>query len=182
MPRPAAEQLRIDHKPPLVDLELEFHESVEQAVAEHYTSTGDTCCYVENSLFNGVLGLLIWDVVFAPLPGAFYHPFQYRPSDFYAHDFCLRRETLLQQTWAAIGNNDDIWRIVESRWQQKHGLMNPLVDWQALDPALIRLALERIDHAHWCAVFTRILQDLRNHRSGFPDLVHFPAARWLLPG
>ena len=54
--------------------------------------------------------------------------------------------------------------------------MNPLVNWQALDLELIQLALERIDHAHWCAIFERILQDLRNNRSGFPDLVYFPGS------
>jgi hypothetical protein len=174
----SAAQLHISHRPQIVDLELDYHASVELAVAEFHNST-DTrgrCHYVENSLFNGVLGLLIWDVIFAPLAGAFYNPFQYRPSDFYAHDFCTRRSQLLQQAFAGIENNADIWRIIEPRWQLKHGLMNPLVNWQTLDLELIELALERIEHANWRAIFDRILQDLRNNRSGFPDLVHFPGS------
>jgi hypothetical protein len=172
-----AEQLRITHQPEIVELELDYRDSVELAVAEHYnaTDTDGVCKYVENSLFNGVLGLLLWEVIFAPLPGAFYNPFQYRPSDFYAHDFCARRKRLLTETWNSIRDNAAIWQVVEQRWQHKHGLMNPLVNWQALDLALIRLALERIDYAHWRAVFNRILQDLRNNRAGFPDLVQFPA-------
>jgi hypothetical protein len=175
-PPESVTQLHLSHRPEIVDLELDYHASVELAVAEFYnaTDTSGHCHYVENSLFNGVLGLLIWDVIFAPLPGAFYNPFQYRPSDFYAHDFCSRRAQLLQQTFTEIENNEDIWRIIESRWQLKHGLMNPLVNWQALDLELIQLALERIDHAHWRVIFDRILQDLRNNRSGFPDLVYFP--------
>jgi hypothetical protein len=174
-PEPAT-QLQINHRPKIFDLELDYHESVELAVAEFYNAADTTgrCHYVENSLFNGVLGLLIWDVVFAALPGAFYNPFQYRPSDFYAHDFCIRRSRLLAGIWADIDSNDDIWRIIEPRWRQKQGLMNPLVNWQALDLELIRLALERIEHAHWRVIFERILQDLRNNRSGFPDLVYFP--------
>ena len=175
-PPESVAQLHISHRPQIVDLELDYQASVELAVAEFYNST-DTrghCHYVENSLFTGVLGLLLWDVIFAPLPGAFYNPFQYRPSDFYAHDFCERRAQLLQQTFAGINSNDDIWRIIEPRWQLKQGLMNPLVNWQALNLELIQLALERIDHAHWRAIFDRILQDLRNNRSGFPDLLYFP--------
>jgi hypothetical protein len=82
---------------------------------------------------------------------------------------------LLAQTWASISNNDDIWRIVSARWQQKQGLMNPLVNWQDINLEIIRIALERIDYLHWRAVFDRILRDLRNNSSGFPDLVHFPA-------
>ena len=175
-PTESVTQLHISHRPEIVDLELEYHQSVELAVAGFYAAADPDgrCQYVENSLFNGVLGLLIWDVIFAPLPGAFYNPFQYRPSDFYAHDFCARRAQLLQQTFARIDSNEDIWRIIEPRWRLKQGLMNPLVNWQALDLELIQLALERIDHAHWCAIFERILQDLRNNRSGFPDLVYFP--------
>jgi len=174
----SAAQLRITHRPQIVDLELDYQASVEVAVAEYYSAqgAGERCYYVENSLFNGVLGLLLWEVIFAPLPGAFYNPFQYRPSDFYAHDFCARRSQLLARTWESIHNNEDIWQTVSKRWQQKQGLMNPLVNWQALDLDMIRLALERIEHAHWRATFARILQDLRNNRAGFPDLVHFPAA------
>ena len=174
----SAAQLRITHQPQIVDLELDFHNPVEIAVADYYNETdpGGVCEYVENSLFNGVLGLLLWEVIFAPLPGAFYNPFQYRPSDFYAHDFCRRRQHLLAKTWDSIDDNDDILRIVEQRWRQKQGLMNPLVNWQALDLDLIRLALERIEHAHWRAIFDRILRDLRNNRAGFPDLVQFPSA------
>jgi hypothetical protein len=172
------EQLRIAHQPQIVDLELEFSDPVEVAVAEFHNSLdpGGRCDYVENSLFNGVLGLLLWDVVFAPLPGAFYNPFQYRPSDFYAHDFASRRQALLDEVWDGIGDNRDIWRLVKKRWQQKQGLMNPFVNWQALELELIELALERIEHAHWRRIFSRILRDLRNNRAGFPDLVHFPSA------
>jgi hypothetical protein len=171
------EQLRITHQPPVIDLELEFSEPVEIAVAEHHNALDPAgCCeYVENSLFNGVLGLLLWDVVFAPLPGAFYNPFQYRPSDFYAYDFASRRRRELDQVWAGIGNNSDILRVVKKRWREKQGLMNPFINWQALDLELIELALERIDHAHWRAIFARILRDLRNNRAGFPDLVQFPS-------
>ncbi|MDC1287498.1 VRR-NUC domain-containing protein [Gammaproteobacteria bacterium] len=176
-PPESATQLQISHRPEIIDLELDYHESVELAVAGFYATKDPDghCHYVENSLFNGVLGLLIWDVIFAPLPAAFYNPFQYLPSDFYAHDFSARRSQLLQQVWDNIDSNDDIWRIIESRWWQKQGLMNPLVNWQVLDLEMIQLALERIEHTHWRVIFERILQDLRNNRSGFPDLVYFPS-------
>ncbi len=172
------ESVAISHQPEIVELSLAPHGSVELAVAEYYDSLdgADSCYYVENSIFNGVLGLLIWEAVFAQLPGAFYNPFQYRPADFYEHDFCDRRKDLLAQTWASISNTDDIWRIVSKRWAQKMGLMNPLVNWQGLDLDLIELALGRIDYPHWIAIFKRILRDLRNNRSGFPDLVRFPPA------
>lgn len=172
---PAVERRNHKHQPEIVELELAFHDSVEAAVAEYYNAQdrAENCHYVENSLFNGVLGLLIWDAIFAPLPGAFFNPFQYRPSDFYAPDFCQRRAGLFARTWDSIRSNADIWSIVSARWQQKQGLMNPLVNWQGLDLDIIRTALDRIDYRHWLAIFERILRDLRGNRSGFPDLVHF---------
>ena len=171
------EQHRITHQPEVEQLELDFNESVELAVAEHYelNDADGQCHYLENSLFNGVLGLLLWEVIFAPLPGAFYNSFQYRPSDFYAHDFCERRARLLQQAWSDIDDNAKIRDVVFARWQQKQGLMNPLVNWQDLSLELIDFALQRIEYAHWRAIFDRILRDLRNNRAGFPDLVHFPS-------
>jgi hypothetical protein len=173
---PMEDKDEVPHQPASVDLELEPHASVELAVAEHFDGrhAEERCYYLENSLFNGVLGLLIWDAVFAPVPGAFFNPFQYRPSDFYEPGFCARRRLQLQATWGDVRDNADIRRIVAARWEEKHGLMNPLVNWQALDPEIIDLALERIDHDHWRAIFARILADLRNNRAGFPDLLHFP--------
>ncbi len=175
---PQAKCRRNAQHPETVELELDYRVPVEIAVAEHYADAdGDhSCHFVENNLFNGVLGLLLWDVIFAPVQGAFFNPFQYRPSDFYAHDFCTRRAPLLRRTWRELDTIDKIRRRVRERWHSKFGLMNPLVNWQALDPDTVELALERIEYRHWRAVFERILGDLRNNRAGFPDLVHFPPA------
>jgi len=158
-------------------LELEQQESVELAVVDYFLAEheGNQCFFLENSLFNGVLGLLIWDVVFAPIAGAFYNPFQHRPADFYTYDFLQKRTIQIDRVWASISSNEDIWRRVSNCWQAKFGLMNPLVNWQVLEPGIIELALQRIDYSHWMQVFERILLDLRNNRAGFPDLVLFPA-------
>ena len=155
---------------------MSYQESVEQAVVEHFNTReqAECCYYLENSLFNGVLGLLIWDAIFAPLPNAFFNPFQHRPSDFYAHDFCDKRKHFLDQVWSSIANNNDIRARVSECWQARQGLMNPLVNWQELNFEIVDLALQRIPFSHWRAIFDRILSDLGNNRAGFPDLVYFP--------
>lgn len=164
-------------EPGTFKLELKQQDSVELAVVDYFLAEqeGSQCFYLENSLFNGVLGLLIWDVVFAPIAGAFYNPFQYRPADFYAHDFLQKRAPLFDRIWSSISANEDIWNRVSDCWPVKFGLMNPLVNWQALDLDIIQLALQRIAYPHWIKIFERILLDLRNNRAGFPDLVLFPA-------
>ena len=171
------DQTGFNHNPERIELSLPRQESVEQAVVDYLIAQDDSsqCYYLENSLFNGVLGLIIWDVVFAPVPGAFYHPFQKRPADFYAHDFRRKRALQLAQVWSSISSNADILQCARECWATKHGLMNPLVNWQTLSLEVIELALIRINFSHWMAIFERILLDLRNNRAGFPDLTLFPA-------
>ncbi|MBT3204582.1 MAG: VRR-NUC domain-containing protein [Gammaproteobacteria bacterium] len=171
------QKLSENYQPIIVDLLLSQQPGVEMAVVEYYNQsiTGQTCFFLENSLFNGVLGLLIWDVIFESVPGAFYNSFQYRPSDFYAFDFIQKRQSIFDEIWGSIKNNTDIWCIVSNRWISKQGLMNPLVDWNTLTLDIIQLALQRISYQHWLNIFKRILGDLRNNRSGFPDLILFPA-------
>ena len=176
--RPAFASPDSNHKPELFDLELIRQDSVEQAVVDYYLAQDkdNQCYYIENSLFNGVLGLLIWDAVFAPVASAFYNPFQHRPADFYAQNFQSKRADLFTRIWSRITNTENIWRQASICWQEKFGRMNPLVNWQALNLETLELALQRIPFRHWMKIFDRILLDLRNNRAGFPDLVLFPAA------
>lgn len=148
---------------------------VEHAVAEHLASLGD-CHYVENTLFNGMFGLHYWPAIFAPVPGAFSHPFQHAPHDLHQAEFAALRADLLEQrhaTVAAICANAPQYQQL---WRERFGCLNPFVYWHSLDEALIAKALERIPVEHWQAVFQRFWRDLKNHCSGLPDLVLFPAS------
>jgi len=175
--RPAFASPDSNHKPDTLDLALIYQDSVEQAVVDYYLAQDNEnqCYYLENSLFNGVLGLLIWDAVFAPVAGAFYNSFQHRPADFYAQNFQSKRAELFTRIWSRISSTEDIWWQASTRWQNKFGRMNPFVDWQALNLEILKLALRRIPFSHWMKIFDRILLDLRNNRAGFPDLVLFPS-------
>jgi hypothetical protein len=160
-----------------ITLTLPHSDQVEQAVVEHYqTIDNQGCCqYVENSLFSGVLGLLIWDAIFDSIQGAFYHPFQHRPADFYHHDFMEKRKPVFDGLWQIIDQPELMRSAIHLSWESRYGIINPLVDWLSLDLELINLAIDRIDSNHWKVIFKRILSDLRNNRAGFPDLIYFPA-------
>ncbi|MGL6162342.1 VRR-NUC domain-containing protein [Microbulbifer sp.] len=135
----------------------------------------DQCFYVENSLFNGVLGLFVWDIVFAPVPGAFFNPFQVAPSDFRTPDFYPLRRAAFEQRLAELDSHSlahRVWR----HYREKQGIANPLVAWEALPEALLELALTRIPADHWRQLFQRLLSDIAHHRNGLPDLILFPAA------
>lgn len=162
------------YRPPESQINLATSEHcVELAAAQHYAILGD-CFYVENSLFNGVLGLFIWDILFAPIKGAFFNPFQSAPADYREHSFVSSRQRLFDQRFAELDDSQALRKRVIRNWQQKYGLANPLVHWERLSPALVELALERIPEHHWRCLFKRLISDLHHNRSGLPDLILFP--------
>ena len=146
--------------------------SVEQQVAMLLAEKGGYCFYVENALFTGLFGLLFWPAIFAPLPGAFFHPFQAGPADLYRQDFTARRQELIEDALGSLEGGGYRDRI-RHHWQTRQGITNPFVHWPVLGEELIALALDLIPAAHLKAIFTRLLADIRAHRSGLPDLIHF---------
>ena len=102
--------------------------SVEQAVREHLTRPDAPVYYVENALVGSLFGLLCWDAIFAPLPGAFFHPFHWAPADLNRADFHQRRADLFAACLACLDSDDYrdcIWRT----FQAKLGIHNAFVAW-----------------------------------------------------
>ena len=163
-----------------VDLELDAPAdaaSVEYVLRDHWHSADEPVFYVENALVNSLFGLLCWPAIFAPLPGAFFHPFQSGPADLGAPDFVQRRAALFESCLAQL--DDGSWReVILQRFADKQGLQSPFVFWGLLSESLLALALHCIPAEHLKLLFARLLRDVKANRSGFPDLVRFwPAER-----
>ncbi|MGK9063785.1 VRR-NUC domain-containing protein [Stutzerimonas chloritidismutans] len=168
---PAAQALRIDLCLPRPDT------SVEQAVRAHLTDENAPVYYVENALINSLLGLLCWQAIFAPLPGAFFHPFHAGPADLSRPDFFARRAGLFDQCLDTLGTGE--YRdCIRRAFREKFGLQSHFVSWGLFDDHLLDVALECIPAEHLRAFFQRILLDVPSHRNGLPDLIQFwPAER-----
>lgn len=145
---------------------------VEGAVRDHLHREAAPVHYVENTLITGLFGLLCWEALFAPLPGAFFHPFQTGPADLYREDFVTRRRARFDACLARLEARTHREAILAA-WRAKQGLANPFVHWGALSEALLQQALECIPPEHLRACFERLLGDLRTNRAGLPDLVQF---------
>lgn len=172
-PHAPAQPLRIDLSlppPPQANY-------VEFVVRDHLNRDDAPVYYVENALINSLFGLLCWDAVFSPIPGAFFHPYHRGPADLHSADFQRRRA---QQFAAALAQLDsDRYRAtIRANFAAKAGIQSPFVYWETLDPALLELALDCIPALHLKRAFERILADIKANRSGFPDLIQFwPAER-----
>jgi len=163
------------YRPQEIKLQLESStESVELCAANYFSNTGE-CHYTENTLFTAVLGLAIWDIIFAPVKGVFFNPFQDAPADFYEPEFTQQRQGILQDRLTELADTQLFERRVLETFDKKHGLQNPLVNWHYLSKSLLSMALQKVPTADWLSVFSRLLKDPRHNRNGFPDLIHFPS-------
>ena len=143
---------------------------VELAVSHHLSTPEAPVIYVENTLLNTLFGLLCWDAIFAPLPGAFFHAFHTGPADLLEPDFQRRRAQIFCARLAELDTGAYRTTILE-RFEEKNGIQSPFVAWGAVTRDELELALDCIpaNHLHKC--FERLLTDLRANRSGLPDLI-----------
>jgi len=172
--RPAAPAL------PRTDLALArpaLPASVEYVARDHLHHDDAPVHYVENALINSLFGLLCWPAVFAPLPGAFFHPFQRGPADLDAPDFHARRQAWFEDCLTML--DTPAYRdVILRRYAEKSGVQSPFVFWGALSESLLAQALDCVPAAHLKLFFTRLLRDVKANRSGLPDLIRFwPAER-----
>ncbi len=174
---PAVAALRCDVRLPRPAQPL----PVEYALRDHWQHSDAPVFYVENALINSLLGLLCWPAIFAPLPGAFFHPFQTGPADLGAPDFVQRRQQLLDACLAEL--DDGRYRAtIRARFADKAGTQSPFVFWGTLTDELLTLALDCIPPAHLRCLFDRLLGDVKANRTGFPDLVRFWPSRSVAEG
>jgi len=149
--------------------------TVELAALSHLGTDDAPVFYVENTLVNALFGLLCWPVIFRPLPGAFFHPFHIGPADLTREDFVSRRQAAFEECFRLLDDGGYRQTIIET-YRQKQGIANPFVIWPVLDEDLLTLALDCIPPRHLERLFRRLLNNIKEHRSGFPDLIR------LIPG
>jgi hypothetical protein len=146
---------------------------VEEVVCDWFAARGSDAIYVENSLLSGLFGLAFWDVIFAPIKGAFYHPFQRGPADLFDPEFNHLRKGLIEKRFTELHRQEKLSSIVLETFQKKYSIANYFVNWPMLSEDLISRFLGVVTNDSLLMVFRRLLSDPRNNRSGFPDLIVF---------
>ena len=159
-------------RPEVLHLSLPPAASVEQAAAQALATTEAPVYYVENSLLPGLFGLLFWDAIFAPVPGAFFHPFQSGPADLHHPEFRHRRRDEFDAGFQTLADGEHRARIL-ARYREKFGRLSPFVHWGRLSEALLEQALDCLPADHLALCFERLLADIAANRAGLPDLIQF---------
>lgn len=141
----------------------------EHAVLHHFDSLGIPGWHLENAFSCGLFGLALWDILFAPVKGAFDHPFQTAPSDMYQPEFSQRRRVLINERLATLKAGDV--SVLGRHFHSKRGIANDWVNWALWDEQVFAALFPYLNGPFVASLVERLLQDLRARRSGFPDLV-----------
>ena len=149
--------------------EVALAEPPEQGIEQHalglLTADGGEGWHLENCLPMAMFGLAHWSWIFAPVRGAFLHPFQAGPTDLFWPDFCAVRKAVCEDP--LDGSLKDAVRRVAAA---KAGTANRLFSWQRFPPAVIEKVAAAMPEADLRALVEIVRGDLRGKRSGFPDL------------
>jgi hypothetical protein len=161
--------------PPMINLVLEQPDepySVEQQVGEFLMRQDpeSQVYYVENCLMNGLFGLLCWRALFAPVAGAFFHPFHRQPADLTDTQFFQRRRELFSSCLAEL-EDGAYRRTILDNFSLKNGIDNAFIVWPVIHEAMLRAVLDCIPAKHLKAWFELMARDFQANRCGFPDLV-----------
>lgn len=143
-------------------------ENVEQYVLETLTAQGGWGVHSENALVKTLAGLMYWDAVFAPEPGAFTNPFQAGPHDLMAHEFAGQRSPLLAQIEAL--SDSALTEHLLAISQAKRGIANPLVSWGLLEAIPLQQWLDALPLSWIRQLCHFLIRNLADYRKGFPDL------------
>jgi len=142
--------------------------SSEGAALAALRSEGYRGFFAENWLWRALFGLAFWDIVYAPVPGAFLHGFQWGPRDLY-DGFRGARAEAVEERLGELANRSDLLPLLEL-WERKRGTASALVPFdERLRPDL-ELALRTLSGAELAAVCDRLSRDLRRYGCGLPDL------------
>nr|WP_298412188.1 VRR-NUC domain-containing protein [uncultured Halomonas sp.] len=145
---------------------------VESLVREHLDEATGPVHYVENGLINSLFGLLCWEAIFAPLPGAFFHPFHGGPVDLLRPDFHARRQKLFAACLAQL-DSTAYRETIRENFIAKRGVQSPFLHWGILSETLLEQALACFPAEHLKCWFERLLRDIKANRAGLPDLIQF---------
>jgi hypothetical protein len=145
-------------------------DAVEQAVITALADQGVSSLHSENWLWLSLFGLAFWDIIFAPVPGAFEQPFQAGPLDLRGPGFRRRRSHQIETRLAEI--RQGLWnksRLLK-RFDEKRGLRNRFLSWSEGSRSSLQLVLDHLGPQAMADVCDRLSRDPGRYRRGLPDL------------
>ena len=122
--------------------------------------------HLENNLPMALFGLAYWSWVFAPIEGAFLHPFQTGPTDLFWPDFFAVRQAYCSDPLLGAPLRPKLRQTAAA----KVGVANRLFNWHRFRPGALERIIDTIPEADLARLIDIVRADLPGRRTGFPDL------------
>ncbi len=151
----------------------------ERRALEALAPRGFEGAHAENRPWRILFVLTVWDAIWAPVPGAFHHPFHAGPEDLLDPSFREARAPLIAQCLDAVRGEG--WReVMLERLRTWRGTVNRMVVWSEADEPLFERFLCSLSADAVVAVVDRMASDVQAWSTGFPDLVLWDSAGRML--
>ena len=150
-----------------VDIQESPDLSIEQYALQLLSEVDTVGWHFENALPLTLFGLVYWDWMFASVPGAFTNPFQTAPRDLFWSEFVeVRQQRCADPMNSRMPLSTRILETAES----KRGKANRLVSWDLFPETRLKHIVEALSETSLVRLINIVKSDLRQFRSGFPDL------------
>jgi len=145
--------------------------SVEELCLERYAQQGFRGFYCEGDLVFFLYVLLMWDVLFAPVPGAFETPYQRAPLDVDTDVFSFARRPTMEQQLAQIEQTGglDIIKSVDAR-ERPHKTYAQGCRWDVFSTDVVQEVALCLGGRALAALCRVMCEEGGGRPRGFPDL------------
>ncbi|KAF7315108.1 Fanconi-associated nuclease [Mycena indigotica] len=145
---------------------------VEILAIEHYAKEGFKGLHSETQILTTLFGLLFWDIIFAPVAGAFETPWQRGPLDLGEETFKYTREELIKARLSEIkqGKAAEILKSNDSRYREKKTCCVG-VNWKMCSQEDLLEIVECVGKDVLASICGLFCEDYAGRSSGVPDLI-----------
>ncbi|TFY67939.1 hypothetical protein EVG20_g3751 [Dentipellis fragilis] len=145
--------------------------SVEILVLQSYEDEGFKGYHCEGSIVSTLFGLLFWDVIFAPIPGAFETPYQSAPLDIAEDTFFYSRQEHIEKRLRELeeGSARQILQTVDEQHREKKTWCVG-VRWDLFPQEDLLQIIDLFNGKALATICRLFCEDYSQRRAGVPDL------------
>jgi VRR-NUC domain len=153
------------------EIERAMEDSIEVFACTELAREHRRAWHLENQFPLGLAGVLFWDVIYAPVAGAFTHRYQAGPRDLFWPDFAARRAAVIAARVEELADAQRFQHQIMEITNSKRNITNRLVKWSLWDHELVEALTSLQDHRSMVTLAHHVITHLDRARTGFPDLL-----------
>ncbi|KAH9832914.1 VRR-NUC domain-containing protein [Rhodofomes roseus] len=151
--------------------------TVEMLALQHYEEQGFRGFHCEGRVVKTLFGLLLWDIIFANIPGAFETPYQHAPLDIVEDTFYYTRQHLIDPRLEELKSGQGpeiIERVFTEHGEKKTWCVG--VQWDLFEKNDLLEIAECLGGVALVVICRLMCEDYAGRTGGVPDLIVWHSA------